>query len=105
MARPELVCPRCHAALEGVTRPVCSSCGTVYQAVDGVPVLLADSVSSQQAAQREYFDAEFSALESYELPNWRLSFLERIVNALGIFAGARFPVAALGQCADDSPIF
>ena len=81
------MCPRCRSSLEGVTRSVCSGCGGAYEAVAGVPVLLAGGLSSQQAAQREYFDAEFSALERYELPNWRLSFLERIVNALGVLEG------------------
>lgn len=82
------MCPRCHSALEGVTRYACTGCRATYAAVVGVPVLLAARVSAQQAAQREYFDAEFSALERYELPNWRLSFLERIVNALGVLSGA-----------------
>ena len=81
------MCPRCYSSLEGVTRPVCSACGTTYESAAAVPVLLAGGISAQQAAQREYFDAEFSALERYELPNWRLSFLERIVNALGVFEG------------------
>ena len=81
------MCPRCHSSLEGVTRSVCSGCGTTYESAAGVPVLVAGGISAQQAAQREYFDAEFSALERYELPNWRLSFLERIVNALGVLEG------------------
>ena len=81
------MCPRCRSALEGGPRYVCTGCSRSYESAAGVPVLLAAGLSSQQAAQREYFDAEFSALERYELPNWRLSFLERIVNALGILAG------------------
>ena len=87
MASPEPVCPRCRSALDGGTRYACTGCGTTYETAAGVPILLADGLSSHQGAQREYFDAEFSALERYELPNWRLSFLERIVNALDILAG------------------
>ena len=81
------MCVRCRSALEWAAPSVCSGCGTVYETADGVPVLLAEGLSAQQEAQRAYFDAEFSALARYELPNWRLSFLERIVNALGVLEG------------------
>ena len=81
------MCPRCRSALEGITHNACLACDIVYEAADGVPVLLPYGLSSQQAGQRDYFDAEFAALERYELPNWRLSFLERIVNALRLFEG------------------
>lgn len=43
--------------------------------------------SEQHAFQRRYFDAEFAHYERYELPNWRLSFIERIFASLRVLDG------------------
>jgi ubiquinone/menaquinone biosynthesis C-methylase UbiE len=51
--------------------------------IDGVPVLLA-ALSNQHELQRSYFDAEFSRYAVYQLENWRLSYIERIFEALDV---------------------
>jgi ubiquinone/menaquinone biosynthesis C-methylase UbiE len=66
----------------------CTGCRTVYEVPDDVPVLLPDSLSSQQASQARYFDAQFEAFPgTYAPENWRLSFVRRIFHALGINQG------------------
>ena len=60
----------------------------MYETIDDVPVLLPEALSSQQASQMEYFDAEFSGFtEAYAPENWRRSFNRRIFEALGVVEG------------------
>jgi SAM-dependent methyltransferase len=83
------VCPRCKAELtESGLEFTCTGCASVYETIDGVPVLLPEELSSQQESQTEYFDAEFSGFsETYAPENWRLSFNRRIFEALGVLDG------------------
>jgi SAM-dependent methyltransferase len=83
------VCPRCKAGLsESDTALACSGCGSGFETIEGVPLLLPGPLSSQQESQARYFDSEFSAFaESYAPENWRVSFNRRIFEALGVLDG------------------
>jgi ubiquinone/menaquinone biosynthesis C-methylase UbiE/uncharacterized protein YbaR (Trm112 family) len=90
-----LVCPRCRTPLEQSELSLaCPGCGATYAIVGDVPVLV-DAPSEQQVAQRRYFDAEFAGYGTYSLDNWRLSFIERIFDALEIDDG-RSPYLDVG---------
>ena len=85
-----LACPQCGGSLEHADAVLrCSGCGASYPLVEGVPVLLRESLSEQHRHQRAYFDAEFSGYEEYRLENWRLSFIERIFTAVGVLDGGK----------------
>lgn len=80
-----VVCPRCRGALAATETSVdCRTCGASYPVWAAVPLLTTDGLTAQQVAQRRYFDAEFAGYESYELENWRLSYIERIFGALRV---------------------
>jgi len=83
-----LVCPRCKAELtDSEAELVCSACGTRFEIVEGVPLLL-PPLSPQQASQSRYFDSKFAAFTGFYTPeNWRLSFNRRIFKSLGILEG------------------
>jgi len=78
------VCPRCKGDLAGSGYGLtCGSCGASYRRIEGVPLLLPESLSPQQLSQTEYFDSEFARYdERYAPENWRLSFSRRIIRAL-----------------------
>ena len=60
----------------------------MYSQVDGVPVLLPEALSEQQASQTLYFDAAFgSYADVYAPENWRRSFIRRIFAALEVRDG------------------
>lgn len=82
-----VVCPVCKGVLSADGTLVCQSCGLSYPLVDGLPVLVPDTLTAQHEGQREYFDREFSGYSAYQLENWRLSFIERIFGALGVLEG------------------
>lgn len=65
-------------------RLVCQTCGTSYDVVDGVPLLVPPALSAQHEHQREYFDAEFSEFEAYRVDDWRKSFNDRMFPALDL---------------------
>jgi SAM-dependent methyltransferase len=84
-----LECVRCRARLvDGHAGLGCTGCGTTYPIVGEVPVVLPQDLSVQHRHQSAYFDAEFERYESYDPENWRLSFVRRIFDALGVGAGA-----------------
>jgi SAM-dependent methyltransferase len=94
--RPDVVCPRCRGALAGTAEGLsCSACDAGYAVVDGVPVLVAESLSRQHLHQRAYFDAEFSGYRAYSVENWRLSYIERIFGTTGVLEG-RTPYLDVG---------
>lgn len=62
----------------------CSSCGTSYDVVDGVPLLVPPALSAQHEHQRSYFDAEFSGYDAYRVDDWRRSFNERMFPILRV---------------------
>ena len=71
-------------------RLVCGSCSASYPRIEGVPVLLPESLSRQQLSQTRYFDSEFADYgETYAPENWRLSFVRRI------FGSPASPTAAV----------
>ena len=91
-----LLCPRCSSPLAGRAGSLtCGACGAAYGIVDGVPILTPESLDDQQESQRRYFDAEFTGYGVYGLENWRLSFIERIFNAVGVLDG-RTPYLDIG---------
>ena len=59
----------------------CLSCGTAYDAVDGI-LLLVPALSAQHEHRRSYFDAAFARLGGYRVDAWRQSFDRRIFEAL-----------------------
>ena len=66
----------------------CAACGSSFEVIEDVPVLLPASLSAQQQSQSQYFDSEFTRFpETYAPENWRLSFNHRIFKALGIEEG------------------
>jgi SAM-dependent methyltransferase len=86
---PALVCPRCRGRLapHGVLIE-CESCHASFDVVAGVPILLPETLSGQQASQTRYFDAEFESFPTtYRPEHWRVSFVRRIFGALGIECG------------------
>ena len=88
MAMLQLECVRCRGSVRESDNGLrCKSCGTVFERVEGVPVLLPESLSKQQRSQARYFDAEFEQYEAYEPENWRRSFIARIFRALELDAG------------------
>lgn len=90
------VCPICRSVLQRTARSLrCESCGHAFTLVNDLPVLVAGELSKQQEFQRHYFDSEFVAFEDYELSSWRLSFIERIFNAIGVLDG-RHPYLDVG---------
>src|SRR4051794_36558645 len=62
----------------------CSSCGTAYQVVDDVPLLVPPTLTAQHEHQREYFDSEFAGFDEYRVDDWRKSFNDRMFSALRI---------------------
>jgi len=83
-----VVCPDCKSALgeaESILR--CQGCGQEYELVDGIPVLVPQTLSDQHEHQRRYFDAEFEAYDRYAPESWRLSFIERIFDSTGVLNG------------------
>jgi ubiquinone/menaquinone biosynthesis C-methylase UbiE/uncharacterized protein YbaR (Trm112 family) len=80
-----LVCPRCKGSLSAELR--CDGCGARYERVDGVPMLVPESLSDQHLHQLAYFDAEFAAYGEYLVENWRQSYIDRIFSALGVLDG------------------
>ena len=91
-----LSCPLCGSPLGDAAESLtCSQCGAAYAKVGGVPVLTTGSLDKQQEFQRRYFDAEFAGYRVYRLENWRLSFIERIFNAVGVLEG-RAPYLDIG---------
>lgn len=84
----EPVCPVDQGALAPIPGALaCASCGVAYPLAGDVPVLIHDSLSEQHELQRRYFDAEFAEYERYVLENWRLSFIERIFDAIRVLDG------------------
>ena len=80
-----LACPTCRTALDATADELrCRACGCSYSVVHGVPVLLPATLSGQQSSQTAYFDAEFSAYDTYDPENWRRSFIARIFSSLGV---------------------
>ena len=73
----------------------CRRCGRVYRKFRDVPILVPDARTAQHRAQQDYFDAEFSHYDQYQLENWRLSFIERIFGATGVL-DARGPYLDVG---------
>lgn len=81
------VCPACRGALrEDDDGAWCLGCGRVFPRVNGF-LTLVPALSAQHAHQREYFDAEFSRYDAYEIENWRQSFLNRIFSAVELEPG------------------
>jgi ubiquinone/menaquinone biosynthesis C-methylase UbiE/uncharacterized protein YbaR (Trm112 family) len=83
-----LVCPRCKGPLsETADQLVCAQCGAEYERIDGVPLLVPESLSEQHLHQLAYFDAEFSGYGEYTVENWRQSYIERIFAGVGVLDG------------------
>lgn len=83
----EVRCLRCAGTIDtGQGGAQCLSCGATYPVVQGVPILLLGT-TSQHSHQQRYFDSEFARYDSYEIENWRRSFLDRIFAALDIPRG------------------
>ncbi len=81
----QTVCPLCRGELEVADGSLsCVRCGTLFEVIEGVPLLVPPALSEQHEHQRGYFDAEFSAFGEYEVDPWRASFNERIFNAIGL---------------------
>lgn len=77
-------CPTCGAALDVEQDGARCSSGHEFAAEGGVLVLVdAETLGAdpQYAHQREYFDTEFAAYRSYQLENWRRSYLQRLRDA------------------------
>jgi ubiquinone/menaquinone biosynthesis C-methylase UbiE/uncharacterized protein YbaR (Trm112 family) len=89
MREEPFVCPLCKGRLaESQDALSCVSCGSEYPRVEGVPVLLPESLSGQQQSQTQYFDSEFARYRrGYAPENWRLSFIQRIFRAVGVREG------------------
>jgi len=75
-------CPLCGGVLSPDEGLVCAACGARYPVVEGVPVLVPPTLTSQHHHQRAYFDDAFSGYEEYRVDDWRRSFNERIFRAL-----------------------
>lgn len=56
-------------------------CKRHFPIIDGIPVMLTDLTAHHKYEER-YFDKEFASYEKYELENWRLSYINRILDAL-----------------------
>jgi ubiquinone/menaquinone biosynthesis C-methylase UbiE len=72
------------------------ACARRFPIVDGVVVMVDDAAlgaDPQYERQRQYFDAEFTSYERYELENWRVSYLSRLRSA-GLLDGG--PVIDVG---------
>jgi ubiquinone/menaquinone biosynthesis C-methylase UbiE/uncharacterized protein YbaR (Trm112 family) len=96
-----LRCPVCRATLSH-SSPAELMCSDErrhrFDIIEGIPVLLDRSLletSAQYEGQRAYFDAEFAGYSSYELDNWRLSFLQRMRQARTL-GGPDAPVIDVG---------
>jgi ubiquinone/menaquinone biosynthesis C-methylase UbiE len=53
------------------------------RAVDGIPIVV-EALTAQPHGQRKYFDAEFQRYETYKVENWRRSFIQCILPAIGV---------------------
>jgi ubiquinone/menaquinone biosynthesis C-methylase UbiE len=76
-----LRCPECDSTVTVKGDEASCGNGHRFDVVDGVVVLVGESLlqsDPQYASQRDYFDAEFGSYESYELENWRRSYLDRL---------------------------
>jgi ubiquinone/menaquinone biosynthesis C-methylase UbiE len=77
-----VACPACHGQLVVEQDEAhCAACERVYPRVNGF-LGLVPALTSQHGQQRAYFDAEFAQYRTYEIENWRQSFLDRIFAAL-----------------------
>jgi ubiquinone/menaquinone biosynthesis C-methylase UbiE/uncharacterized protein YbaR (Trm112 family) len=57
IARAALVCPACRAHLQwSDAAAMCSSCGTVYDVLDGIPILRPPDLDPSSEAQAQWFD-------------------------------------------------
>jgi ubiquinone/menaquinone biosynthesis C-methylase UbiE len=79
-----LACPVCKSNVEvhgDMLFCVNNDCKKQYPIIDGIPVMLID-LTAHHKYEEQYFDQEFSSYEKYELENWRLSYIERILDIL-----------------------
>jgi ubiquinone/menaquinone biosynthesis C-methylase UbiE len=79
-----LVCPVCKSDVEvNGNMLVCvrSDCKKLYPIIEGIPVMLTD-LTAHHKYEEQYFDQEFAGYEKYELENWRLSYIKRILDIL-----------------------
>ena len=85
-----LACPACKGALAsaGADELRCLACDARYEVAEGIPILLVERPESQGQlhGQREIFDPQFQGYETYQLENWRQSYLTRIRAALHLEA-------------------
>lgn len=78
-----IVCPYCenHDLILKNERIFCRKCKTVYEIIQGVPVLLKQTkLNKQEYSQKKWFENHYSKFSKslYKLENWRLSMLKRI---------------------------
>jgi ubiquinone/menaquinone biosynthesis C-methylase UbiE len=76
-----LRCPECDSAVTVEGDDASCSSGHRFDVVDGVVVLVDESLlqsDPQYSSQRDYFDAEFGSYQGYQLENWRRSYLDRL---------------------------
>ncbi|MHB8178987.1 MAG: methyltransferase domain-containing protein [Vulcanimicrobiaceae bacterium] len=82
-----LACPQCLGPLApSISAIDCARCHTSFPVVDGIPILTVARPESeaQIAYQCAFFDNQFSTFSSYQLENWRKSYLQRIFPALRV---------------------
>jgi ubiquinone/menaquinone biosynthesis C-methylase UbiE len=86
-----LACPVCKSDVElgGGNALECtnSSCRLEFPVVDGVPIMLA-KLSQHHEYEKHFFDQEFTHYYKYELENWRISYIRRILDSLGLTCSA-----------------
>jgi ubiquinone/menaquinone biosynthesis C-methylase UbiE/uncharacterized protein YbaR (Trm112 family) len=93
-----LRCPQCGSEVALDESAICAGNGHRYPVVHGIPVFLdeeAVAADPQFAAQRAYFDAEFSGYERYSLENWRAGYIDRL-RAAGVLGGSASPLVDVG---------
>jgi ubiquinone/menaquinone biosynthesis C-methylase UbiE len=85
-----LACPVCKSDVElSGNALVCtnSSCKLEFPVFEGVPIMLA-KISQHHKYAKHFFDKEFMHYDTYELENWRISYIKRIFDSLGFTSGA-----------------
>lgn len=79
-----LACPICKSDVRVEGKGLsCVNCQATYPINNGVPIMIVKD-SEHYKHQREYFNKEFRTYKKYRLENWRISYLERIFEALEI---------------------
>src|SRR4030067_507241 len=80
-----LACPVCksNVLLNGENVLVCtnSSCRLRFPIIDGVPIML-PQLNRNNKYEKQFFDHEFTNYDTYELENWRISYIRRIFDSL-----------------------